>query len=173
MHHYDECMSVDPEELRHAMRQWATGVTIVTVMHAGQSHGMTVNTFTSISLTPPLVMVSVEQITNTHQLMRVARTFGVTILDESQQEISDQFAGRLTDVSDRLAGLETFTMVTGAPFISQGALAWFDCRVVATYQAGTHTVFIGDVLAVRTSNDAKPLVYFDRNYRRLDDRSVT
>ena len=165
-------MSVDPEELRQAMRQWATGVSIVSVSHDGQSHGMTVNTFTSISLTPPLVMVSIEQVTNTHQLMKVARTFGVTEFEQTQQEISDRFAGRLDEFKDRFTGLETFSMVTGAPFLVQGALAWFDCRVVATYQAGTHTVFIGDVLAVKTSNGAMPLIYYDRDYRRLDEPSV-
>jgi flavin reductase (DIM6/NTAB) family NADH-FMN oxidoreductase RutF len=165
-------MSADPEELRLAMRQWATGVTIVSVMHKGRRHGMTVNSFTSVSLTPPLVMVSIEQVTKTHQLLRAAGTFAITILDQNQRHISDRFAGRLSEYTDRFAGLETFTLVSGAPLLERGGLAWFDCRLVASYEAGTHTVFIGDVLAVKANTGAKPLIYYDRDYRRLDSRSL-
>jgi len=168
MDHYDEHMPADPEDLRLAMRQWTTGVTIVTVKHKGRRHGMTVSSFTSVSLTPPLLLVSLEQVTNTHKLVKAAGTFGVSILDQSQREISDRFAGRIADVTDRFAGLETFTLITGAPLMATGALAWFDCRVVATYEAGNHTVFIGEVLAVKTGNSGRPLIYFNRDYRSLD-----
>lgn len=151
------------------MRQWTTGVTIVSVKYKGHRHGMTVSSFTSVSLTPPLVLVSLEQVTNTHKLVKAAGTFGVSILNQSQREISDRFAGRLTELTDRFTGLETFTLVTGSPLLATGALAWLDCRVVATYEAGNHTVFIGEVLAVKTGNSGKPLIYFDRDYRSLDE----
>jgi flavin reductase (DIM6/NTAB) family NADH-FMN oxidoreductase RutF len=173
MAHYDEHMTADPEDLRQAMRQWATGVTIVTVLHEGRRHGMTVSSFTSVSLDPPLVLVSLERVTNTHRLVQAAGTFGITILDQSKQEISDRFAGRITEFTDRFAGLETFTLVSGAPLLAHGALAWFDCRVVVTYQAGNHTVFIAEVLAVKlNANGGKPLIYFNRDYRRLDLNST-
>jgi len=162
-------MPADPEELRLAMRQWTTGVTIVSVQYKGRRHGMTVSSFTSVSLTPPLVLVSLEQVTNTHKLVEAAGIFGVSVLNQSQSEISDRFAGRVAGISDRFDGLETFTLVTGAPLLATGALAWFDCRVVATYEAGNHTVFIGEVLAVQSSNNDLPLVYYDRDYRRLDE----
>jgi len=159
-------MSTEPEELRQAMRHWATGVTIVSAVHNGFWHGMTASSFTSVSLTPPLVLVSLEQVTKTHQLVHLAGYFGVTILDQGQQEISDRFAGRLTEFSDRFKGLEVFTMVSGVPFLTHG-LAWFDCEVVATYQAGNHTVFIGDVLAAKSGAEDPPLIYYNRDYRRL------
>jgi flavin reductase (DIM6/NTAB) family NADH-FMN oxidoreductase RutF len=164
-------MSADPEELRTAMRQWATGVTIISVMHDGRRHGMTASSFTSVSLFPPLVLVSLEQVTNTHRLVQQAGYFAVTILDQGQKDISDRFAGRSTEFSDRFSGLETFTMISGSPFLKRG-LSWFDCRVIATYQAGNHTVFIGDVLAVKYSEGGKPLIYFDRDYRRLNNGTV-
>jgi flavin reductase (DIM6/NTAB) family NADH-FMN oxidoreductase RutF len=160
-------MSSDPEELRQAMRQWATGVTIVSAHHNGRRHGMTVSSFTSLSLDPPLVLVSLEQVTKTHRLVQQAGYFGVTILDESQQEISDRFAGRITEFSDRFGELETFTMVSGSPLLAHG-LAWIDCRVVVTYQAGDHTVFIGEVLAVKSGQAGQPLIYYNRDYRRLN-----
>jgi flavin reductase (DIM6/NTAB) family NADH-FMN oxidoreductase RutF len=148
------------------MRHWATGVTIVSAIHNGFRHGMTASSFTSVSLTPPLVLVSLEQVTKTHQLVQHAGYFGVTILDQGQQEISDRFAGRLTEFTDRFEGLDVFTLVSGVPFLAQG-LSWFDCKVVATYQAGNHTVFIGDVLAARMGEEDPPLIYYNRDYRRL------
>lgn len=149
------------------MRMWSTGVTVVTVQHNNRRHGMTVSSFTSLSLDPPLVLVSLEQITKTHRLVQQAGHFGVTILEENQKQISDRFAGRISEYRDRFDGLETFAMVSGAPMLAQG-LAWLDCQVVVTYQAGNHTVFIGEVLAVKSRDTGQPLLYYNRDYRRLD-----
>ena len=162
-------MTSHAEELRRAMRQWATGVTVVSVYHDGQHHGMTVSSFTSLSLEPALVLISLEQVTKTHKLVQAAGTFAVTILGQHMQDVSDTFAGRVSDIEDRFAGLETFTLITGAPLLTSG-LAWFDCRVVATYPAGTHTVYIGEVLQAKTNTriEETPLLYYDRGYRRMD-----
>jgi flavin reductase (DIM6/NTAB) family NADH-FMN oxidoreductase RutF len=164
---YDDRMPADPEDLRTAMRQWATGVTVVSSCFNDLKHGMTVSSFTSVSLEPPLLLVSLEQVTKTQQLVRQAGFFGVTIMGQHQREISDRFAGRIPDSNDRFTDLPTFTMVSGAPFLSDG-LAWFDCKVVATYTAGNHTVYIGEVLEVRINNLAPPLIYYDRDYRKLN-----
>ena len=159
-------MSADAEELRLALRNWATGVCVVAVARDSARHGMTVNTFTSLSLDPPLVSVSLERVTKTHQLLSQTGCFTVTILRSSQQKISDRFAGRSLDEDDRFTGLQTFTLVSGAPLLS-GGLSFFDCQVVATYPAGTHTVFIGEVLAVSTGKAGRPLLYFRRDYHTL------
>lgn len=159
-------MTTDPEQLRSAMRQWATGVAIVTATHNGISHGMTVSSFTSVSLTPPQVLISLAQNTRTHALVRESKFFGVSLLAQGQQDISDRFAGRMTDDQDRLAGLETFTLETGVPLL-QGGLAHFDCRVIATFTSGTHTIFIGAVLSAQGQPDADPLIYYNRQYRRI------
>ena len=113
-------MPLESELLRQAMRFWATGVTIVTAAHEGIQHGMTVSSFTSVSLDPPQVLISLAQNTRTHDLITHSRNFGITILDSSQQEISDRFAGRVPDDLDRLNGLETITLVSGAPLLKQG-----------------------------------------------------
>ncbi len=164
-------MTVNPDDLRIAMRQWTTGVAIVTVQYQGIRHGMTVNSFTSVSLTPPLVLVSLERTAKTHGLVEKAGTFGVTILADHQQGVSECFAGRTTEHEDRFSNLSTHLMVTGAPFID-GGLAFFDCQVVSTFEAGTHTLFIGEVIALETGaeyspEDVPPLVYYDRSYRGL------
>jgi flavin reductase (DIM6/NTAB) family NADH-FMN oxidoreductase RutF len=152
------------------MRAWATGVTIVAAQHEHILHGMTVSSFTSVSLQPPLVLVSLEIGTRTHKLVEKAGTFGVTILTAHQQEVSNCFANPHTDLGDRFAGREVFTLETGAPFIT-GSLAFFDCRVVSIYPAGNHSVFVGEVVATKTSVEEggtrDPLIYFNRNYREL------
>jgi flavin reductase (DIM6/NTAB) family NADH-FMN oxidoreductase RutF len=160
----------DPDVLREALRFWTTGVTVVSSHHDGITHGMTVNSFTSLSLDPPLVSVSLEKITRTHQLVSDAGTFSVTILSWEQHALSDRFAGRESEDSNRFDGLESFTLETGNPILSQG-LAFFDCRVAAKHDAGTHTLFIGEVLScgLLSKDDGQPLVYFNRGYRKIID----
>ena len=160
--------TLDPEQLRRSMRAWTSGVAIVTASHAGEQHGMTVSSFTSIALEPPLIIVSLQTVSRTHELVAQSNAFGVTILAEDQQEISDRFAGRMLDTEDRLAGLETETLVTGAPFI-KGGLAYLDCRVSQTIEVGTNTLYLAEVVSARGDGEGRPLVYHDREYRKLDD----
>lgn len=160
--------TLDPEQLRRSMRAWTSGVAIVTASHAGERHGMTVSSFTSIALEPPLIIVSLQTVSRTHELVAQSNAFGVTILAEDQQEISDLFAGRMPDTEDRLAGLETETLVTGAPFI-KGGLAYLDCRVSQTIEVGTNTLYLAEVVSARGDGEGRPLVYHDREYRKLDD----
>jgi flavin reductase (DIM6/NTAB) family NADH-FMN oxidoreductase RutF len=155
-------------QLRSAMRAWTTGVAIVTAAHAGRQHGMTVSSFTSISLDPPLIGISLSNGSHTHELVRLAGAFGVTILAASQQSLSERFAGRQPAGAERLDGLQTETFVTGAPFI-KGGLAFLDCRVTQTIDAGMNTLFIAEVVAVRGDDHDAPLVYHDRAYRRLQE----
>ena len=159
-------MTVEADSLRQAMRSWATGVTIVTAVHAGVQHGMTVSSFTSISITPPQVLVSVAHNTRTHDLIMHSNHFGVTILDANQSDLSDRFAGRLADDVDRLAGVEIIKLASGTPLIKQG-LAQFDCHVITTIDSGTNTLFVGEVLAVQSLEQGNPLIYFNRGYQKI------
>lgn len=160
-----------PAQLRDVLRFWTTGVTIVSAAHGGLQHGMTVNSFTSLSLEPPLVSVSLEKVTRTHSLVMQAGRFGVSILAAEQRELSDRFAGRESESGDRFAGVEVFYLESGSPLLAQ-ALAFFDCAVSARHDAGTHTIFISEVLAAGAATDAdgrKPLAYFNRGYREIKD----
>ncbi len=152
--------------MRLAMRQWVSGVTVVTSAHAGIQHGMTVSSFTSISLIPPMILVSMERSSRTHDLVLASGFFAITILDAGQQEISERFAGRTIADEDRCVGLATQTMLSGAPLI-QGGLAFFDCRVVATQEAGGSTVFFAEVMAASSQPNGNPLAYNDRTYFTL------
>ena len=129
---------------------------------------MTVSSFTSVALSPPLVMISLQRETRTHALIVESGVFGVTILAESQQAISERFAGNTADDEDRFAGLESLTLVTGAPFLS-GGLAFMDCRVVNSQVIGEQTVFFAEILALETAPEGRPLAYHDRHYHGLQD----
>jgi flavin reductase (DIM6/NTAB) family NADH-FMN oxidoreductase RutF len=163
---YHEVMLVNPEELRQALRHWTSGVTIVSAAATGIYHGMTVSSFTSVSLDPPLVLVSLDRYSSTHNLIEQKQSFGVSILYHDQQDISNRFAGRTGVDTERFSGLETFTMITGAPLLAH-SMAVFDCQVVSSYEAGTQTLFIGEVLAVKKGAAGNPLIYFNQDYRTL------
>jgi flavin reductase (DIM6/NTAB) family NADH-FMN oxidoreductase RutF len=156
----------DPETLRRAMRQWVAGVTVVSSTYNGELHGMTVSSFTSISASPPMILISLERGSRTYAIVSQSGVFGVTLLSSDQEALSDRFAGRTGLESDRFSGLETFSLVSGSPLIP-GGLAYFDCRVVNAFEAGTSTVFLAEVMAASSADDGQPLVYTDRTYRRL------
>ncbi|MFZ6030551.1 MAG: flavin reductase family protein [Chloroflexota bacterium] len=158
-------MEIHSEDLRQAMRHWATGVTVVTSPRDGVHYGMTVSSFTSLSLDPPLVMVSLQQGSRTQDAVVASGVFGVTILAGDQQDLADCFAGRRCDDEFRFEGISIQTLITGAALFP-GGLAWFDCQVVSAYDAGTHTLFVGEVVAAY-SQEGAPLLYHNRAYRAL------
>jgi flavin reductase (DIM6/NTAB) family NADH-FMN oxidoreductase RutF len=157
---------IAPEELRAAMRHWATGVALVTVDDHNHGHGMTVNSFTSISLIPPLIMVSMEQTTRTHRLTLDDGRFAVAILREDQKDLSEIFAGRTSDEDNRFKGVEKEFSPSGIP-VPTGTLAVFDCTVERTINAGTHTLFIARVKHIQISAGGPPLLYFNRDYHKF------
>ena len=154
------------KELRAAMRRGATGVTVVSSRYEGVEHGMTVSSFTSLSLEPPYVLVSLERNTRTHELVMKSGLFGVSVLSEDQQDVSDHCATGQTEIGERFANFETFNLTTGVPFLA-GGLAFFDCRVAQKFDAGTHSVFVGEVVALKEGAEAQPLIYFNQGYRKI------
>ena len=161
-------LTLDPENLRAAMRAWTAGVTVATTVYEGHKHGMTVNSFTSISLDPAMITISLQQSTRTHELISKSNVFGLTILSAEQARISDLFAGRFPDIEDRFADLQTETLATGSPLIV-GGLAWLDCQVAKTFDAGMNTLFIAEVVAARSFGEDQPLIYHSRKYWGLSE----
>lgn len=160
-------MTLDPEQLRHAMRAWTTGVAVITAQHNGQRYGMTVNSFTSISLEPPLISVALKQLTHTHELVEKSGEFSVTILASHQKGLSDRFAGKLPNILDRFDGVPTETLAIQAPLIKDG-MAFFNCRVLQAIPVGENTLFVAEVIAARGEGEGDPLVYHNRAYWTLD-----
>lgn len=159
-------MTLDSEQLRRAMRAWTTGVTVVTATHDGQQYGMTVNSFTSISLEPPLVSLALKKLTHTHELVEKSGEFAVTILAADQKEYSDRFAGKLPEIKDRFEGVSTETLSINAPLL-KGGIAYFNCRVVNAIPVGENTLFVAEVIAVQGEGTGEPLVYHNRVYWNL------
>lgn len=159
-------MTLDSEQLRRAMRAWTTGVTVVTAKHNDQQYGMTVNSFTSISLEPPLVSLVLRRLTHTHELIEGSGEFSVTILSSEQKELSDRFAGKFPEIKDRFEGVPTETLLIDAPLL-KGGIAYFNCRVVNSIPVGENTLFVAEVIAARGDGEGEPLVYHNRVYHRL------
>jgi len=162
-------MSINPEDLRLAMRHYPTGVCVVTSRSsAGVPQGMTANSFVSVSLVPPRVTVTMSLQSRTYHAVTASGVFGVTMLAEYQVELANRFAGRTGDDDRRFDGVDHFTLQTGAPLLA-GGTAWLDCEVVHSYAMENSTLFVGAVVADRTSDFSRPMVYFNRTFHRIGD----
>lgn len=150
----------DPKELRTTFGQFASGVTVVTSGDADNVHGMTANSFTSVSLDPALVLVSIANACRMREVIEAHGHYGLSILERAQQPVSDHFAGKPQE--DLNIG---FDWHDGIPVL-QDAIARMTCRVTDAHIAGDHTLFIG---AVRTleRRDGEPLLFFGGKYGRL------
>lgn len=159
-------MSIASEAFRDALRHFPAGVTIVTIRSGQEVHGLTVSAFASVSPEPPLIMVCIDQRHHAHDLLQQeGATFAVNILRAGQQELSNRFA--YVQDEDRFAVGRWTTALTGAPVL-EDALAWLDCTVFSYQQAGTHTIYVGEVQASAVPRaDELPLVYWNRTYRTL------
>ncbi|NCF65591.1 MAG: flavin reductase [Chloroflexi bacterium] len=161
-------MSIGSEQFRDALRHFPSGVTIVTMrsQESEQPHGLTVSAFTSISPKPPLIMVAVDHRASAHGVMEgEGAVFAVNILAQDQVELSNRFAWVKDE--DRFAEGDWGTAVTGAPIL-EDALAWLDCTIYARHDAGTHSLYIGEVQASSVPrSDESPLLYWNRGYRWL------
>ena len=151
------------EELREVMRLWVSGVAVVSSSYEGICHGMTVNSFHSISLFPALITITLANDTRTKNLISKSNIFALTILEEDQQELAETFAGKGHPTTDRFAGLEIYTLISECPLLKKG-IAHLDCRVIHLYEMPTTTLFVGEVLAANYNSEKWPLLYMKRNY---------
>ncbi len=155
---------VSPHEFRAALGRFASGVTVITVPTAdGGVHGMTASAFCSVSLRPPLVLVCVDHLAETYLHLRERCCFGVSVLKQEQQALSEFFADpeRNPDAAYRL-GIAYRQMSSGMPVL-EDALARLDCSVVDSHPAGDHTIFVGRVNEV-VLDEGVPLLYFRGRY---------
>ena len=156
-----------PDELqfRHVMAHFATGVTIVTSRTPdGRPCGLTANSVASVSLDPLLVLVCVDRAAASHACIVDGGAFAVSILDRSHEELARRFsAGERTARFEELA---CRTETTGSPVL-EDALAWLDCRVRNVYEAGDHSIVVGEVIAC-DARDGQPLVFYRGEYRGME-----
>ncbi|GAA1270080.1 flavin reductase family protein [Sphaerisporangium rubeum] len=157
----------DVKTLRRAFGTFATGVTVVTT-GGTNPHAMTANSFTSVSLDPPLVLICVDRGAVMHQCLSEAGAFGVSVLAAHQEPVAMHFANRW-----RTLGAAQFDAVdwlpgeaTGVPLLS-GTLASFECELWRTYDGGDHTIFIGKVLSLHQQTDQEALLVVKGRFRQV------
>jgi flavin reductase (DIM6/NTAB) family NADH-FMN oxidoreductase RutF len=139
---------------------FATGVTVITTRAGEQVHGMTANAFMSVSLVPPLILISVDRHARLNGLLREGARYGVSVLEEGQTALSDRFAGRTNDGPEPV-----FEIVHDTPLI-EGALAHLVARVVRSYWGGDHSLFLGRVEYVHYGQGT-PLLFHGGRYERV------
>lgn len=153
-------MAIKSEEFRRALGQWLSGVSVVTVAAEGRAFGMTVSSFASVSLTPPLVSVCLARDSYTLGRVREVRAFGVNVLASGQEALSNTFA--TGDEQTRFEGVAHSWGQDGVPLLN-GALCRLECRLLAAYPAGDHELVVGEVLRTSVSEGA-PLAYYRGSY---------
>ncbi len=152
-----------PELFRQACGAFATGITVAAVLAAdGSPQGLTANSFTSVSLSPPLVLICVDKKASVHEHFLSAAAYTVHVLGEEQRHLSERFAAPL---NNRFAGLDWSLTESGAPLIA-GCLATLECRMQKVIDGGDHTIFLGAVVQT-ACREGRPLLYFNSGYRTL------
>ncbi|MBF6561076.1 MAG: flavin reductase family protein [Candidatus Binataceae bacterium] len=158
-------MPIEKNELRRVMGHFATGVTIITTVNKeGQIHGFTANAFTSVSLEPPLLLISVDKKAESWPAFEESRIFTVNILADSQEALSRKFA---VSGGNKFEGVAYRIGANRAPII-EGALAYIECTLWAVYDGGDHTVFLGEIQQAEVREE-RPLLFFRGGYRALGD----
>lgn len=155
----------DEERFRSVMSHFATGVTVVTGSDGkGRTVGLTANAFTSVSLDPPLILVCVANDSVSREVFMATSRFAVSILRREDEVLAQRFAGSTHEM--RFDDLSLGAGVTGAPIVER-ALAWLDCRVWKSVEAGDHTVIFGEVMDCEVVGDGEPLLFFQGRYRSV------
>ena len=156
-------MAIDAQELRRVMGHFATGVTVITTKDKdGNPQGLTANAFMSLSLNPPLVLISVDKRATCYACFEPNNGFTVNFLSEDQEAVSLRFA---TKGIDKFAELKWREGGNGAALID-GALGSVECKITQCHDGGDHTIVVGEILNVAANGD-RPLLFFKGKYQRL------
>lgn len=161
--------SVDPAFYRQVIGRFATSITVVTTQSDGVGHAMTVNSLTSVSLDPVLVLFCAEKAARFHDAVLDAGQWAVSILGEDDEPTSRWFATKGRSLTEQLAGVRHTTgPTTGAPVLD-GAIGVLECRTRGVYDGGDHSIVLGEVLAASVpTGPALPLLHYEGTYRRLE-----
>jgi 3-hydroxy-9,10-secoandrosta-1,3,5(10)-triene-9,17-dione monooxygenase reductase component len=161
----DEVIVPDDKRFREVLGHFATGVTIITAIDGDEPVGLAANSFTSLSLDPPLVLFCVANTSSTWPRIENAGTFAINILGEGHEDLSNLFAQK---GADRFSATPWHTGVSGAPVLDE-AIAYLDCRFEAEYPGGDHKIIVGRVLDLDLREGSRPLLFFRGKYSRMGD----
>lgn len=156
---------VDPTRFREVLGCFASGVTVVTAATAEGPVGFTCQSFTSLSIDPPMVALAPSKRSTSWPRIAAARTFCVNVLAEGQQALCRSFAVSGADRSDKFSDVEWSPAPSGAPVLD-GTLAWVDCELLVAHDAGDHELVLGRVLELDVTG-GKPLIFYRGRFERL------
>ncbi|MGW0460772.1 flavin reductase family protein [Streptomyces tendae] len=162
-----DASQIDTSLLRKAFGAFPSGVTAVCALDGGEPLGMAVSSFISVSMTPPLVAVSIQQTSTTWPRLRSARRLGLSVLAEGQDQLCRALAAK---DGDRFEGASVHTSENGGLFI-HGAAAWFECSVYEELDAGDHAIVLLEIHELHTEADVAPLVFYRSGFRRLEPKT--
>ncbi|MFN0148792.1 MAG: flavin reductase family protein [Dehalococcoidia bacterium] len=158
---------VSPDDFKGALGSWAAGVTVVTTRYNDHVYGLTVSSFSSLSVDPLLVLVCIMNTNRLMEMLSHSRTFAVSILAEGQDEISGYFSRSGREPVKQFEDFGTIEWHTGSPII-EGAVAHLDCELESLVPGGDHTIAIGRVVGAAFDPTRLPLIYYRRGYRKLN-----
>lgn len=153
--------AADVAAFRSVMRRYPSGVTVVTSLREGEPRGITLSAFASVSTDPPMLLICVNREARSYLYISSSRIFCVNLLGAGQRELAERFSGRIKE--RQFDDIAWSTDVTGAPVLS-GTVGHFDCAVEAEHHAGSHSIFIGRVLAC-AAHGGTPLGYYEGQFR--------
>jgi len=154
---------IDSARFRQLCGRFATGVVVITTSDAsGEPAGMTANSFTSVSLEPPLVSINIDRSADFHRAIVAAPTFVINVLESQQEEVSRRFAGPATQRFDGIG----YRRTGDGAIVLDGVVAAIECELHTTFEVGDHTIVVGRVVSGMT-RDARPLLYFRGGYHTL------
>lgn len=157
-------MTIDAAQFRHALGRFASGVTVVTMAHENERSGLTVSAFCSLSLNPPYILVCIDKSSTTLDFVRKAKSFAVNILSETQSDVSNHFASKLTD---KLANIPYTNGPLGNPIL-EDTCASLECEVAQELDGGDHVILIGKVAYANVDTTKSPLLYYSSSYGRFE-----
>jgi flavin reductase (DIM6/NTAB) family NADH-FMN oxidoreductase RutF len=156
---------VDTRELRKTLGRFCTGVTVVSTIWQEAVHAMTANAFTSVSMDPPLVLVSIDNRTRMHSMLPESKRYGVSVLASHQERLALHFAGQRSDAQD-----DPFVLSDDVPVVRE-AIAHFACDSYAVHEAGDHTLYVGQVRGFATRH-GDPLLFHAGSFARVANDPV-
>lgn len=157
---------VESKDFRKTLGTFATGVTVVSFFQNGQPAGMTVNSFASVSLEPPLVLFCPNLSCRFSEDLTAGKRFAVSVLNADQKDVCLHFAGRPSLTKEPWLEVEA-----GAPPIIEGCLSWLSCRLDTAHRHGDHWIVVASVEDVGTGSGSEPLLFFRGDYPSLADQS--
>ncbi|MEM7179458.1 MAG: flavin reductase family protein [Spirochaetota bacterium] len=159
-------MGITDTEFKNALSQFASGVTVVTYESAGTMGGLTVSSFCSLSLDPPLVLFNLAKKTASYDILNKADSYAVNILQSAQEDVSNQFANPKTNKHEFIESYGFTKGETGSPLL-KNCMATLDCKIETIHAGGDHSIIVGRVVSATSNDDLRPLLYFKRKYYHI------